>query len=266
MISDNRWHGAFLALMVTALIAPSGTALADKEGGTYRGKVHCTDLDALIKVQLRLAACKRYDHRKEYYPFGSKESVDCVPMPLSHFMDMDKALSTSPNWAGSRESSIWKGSGKLLAGNQSAWMRSEVLATIYERPFGKIESRPKPVFLAPNVPFIAITKTSNSQVALNALICPLTGGEYYHGEEHQMTSGPPTPLVLGKEVSGRIPHDAAAGTRLQLALAVNRKTSTRYLVYLESESLFPVDYTISIPTILDPEEEAAIVNTFGRRK
>ncbi len=251
MKSMGLFRAAFFALMAAAAIAPSRTAFADKEGSAYRGKTRCSDQTKLAEVVYKSRKCRngvgklRVDFA-DWPPLPSLETpkLSCLNRPGSLSIDTE-AYTSRPL--------VDNASGKLSGVQSSAWIVADVRGTKMDKD-GKYASTSSKIarIEAPNVPALTVTKTGSSQVAINVLVCPLVfplsyyaaGNESGYGWAYE---GKPQ---FGKEISGRIEHDTAAGAKLRLALPNQRDADSIYVVYVESESrLHSVDYAVSMPLV-----------------
>ncbi len=253
MKSMGLFRAAFFALMAAAVVGPSRTAFADKEGSTYRGKVRCSDKNMA-------EAFKRYFECR--YLFILHPST----LPVIPGMKSPACLSAATQWDGEEEDlttgrmtgSVKPMTGKLWAGSPSAWFATRPR---WDARTDNADGFSGQARLAPRnadgsvamgtrpTPFLIVTKAGDANVAINALVCSYERAPRIDGVEVRYdTQGPP---IFVKESNGRIAHDAPKGTKLSLPVSNNTQSrNTVYFVYLESESkVHTIDFKLELPWV-----------------
>ena len=277
----TRVFGWLLSALAVASAVTSPNALADQEGAAYRGKMRCSDRKTLAQVTWRAVAC--HNEGKTRVVFGDwppiptlvrarescKGTPDRLRLDRSEVVQMkgDKAIYVPGDWISGHVD------GKLWTTKTDAWIVAEIAGDLIEKDgsisgYGGAQyahTRTQGAYggriAAPDIPSLTVTKKGNLGVALNVLVCPIifpvsyyaaaakaAATDYQDLQDLDKALASAVSPEFGREISGRIAHDAPAGTNLVLALPNRRDADTKYVVYVESESRTrPIEYSISMP-------------------
>ncbi len=199
-------------LVALSLAAITTTAMADKEGSTYRGKAHCSD-SAVLSIVTGKDRClwdPKFDMSDCYLKYRTKVREDSFEAEggASAKVQSDYGLPYTPREA----------TGKLGVGRTSVWLSG--WKWVGDDPTGPYKE-------------VVIEKTGAGSAAVNVLVC-----SFYDQAGSK----------LAKENAVRIPSDAPKGTKITLPITDETSRIFFHLVNIASESwirTFP--YRVSMP-------------------